>query len=65
MRRHFRLEATYDYGYVPGMDSIAGSYRLSRAVVDVIEKGMTPAESLAALQKDAATAIEKAKENKK
>lgn len=54
----------YDYGYVPGMDSITGSYRLSRAVVDVVENGMTPAESLKALHKDAAAAIEKAKDYK-
>lgn len=51
----------YDYGYVPGMDSITTSYRISKAVVDVIEGGMTPAESLESLQADTAAAIENAK----
>jgi multiple sugar transport system substrate-binding protein len=55
----------YDYGYVPGMDSITGSYRISKAVVDVVKNGMTPADSLKALQKDTAAAIESAKNNKK
>lgn len=51
----------YDYGYVPGMDSITGSYRISKAVVDVLENSMTPEESLKALQKDVEAAMEKAK----
>ena len=51
----------YDYGYVPGMDSITTSYRLSHAVVDVLENGMTPAEALKSLQADAEAAIQKAK----
>lgn len=53
----------YDYGYVPGMDSITGSYRISRAVVDVVENGMTPEESLKSLHDDVAAAIQKGKKN--
>lgn len=53
----------YNYGYLPGMDTLATSYRYSHAVVDVIENGMTPAEALKSLQADAEAAVEKAKAN--